>query len=72
MICGHILNVLSSQGCNRVVKADRQFKVQKRGGRQNRKTGVPLNKDSARQCQLATKGEEESQKRLVNSQVKIL
>ena len=47
--------------------------IQKRGGRQSRKTGAPLIKDSAMHCQVATKGEEEeSQKRLVNSQVKIL
>ena len=54
------------------MKADRQCKVQKRGERQSQKTGAPLNEDSARQCQAATKGEEEGEKRLVNSQVKIL
>ena len=67
-------NVILSQGCNRVVKSERQFIVQKRGGRQSRKTGAPLIKDSAMHSQVATKGEEEeeSQKRLVKSQMKIL
>ena len=55
------------------MKSDRQFIVQRRGGRQSQKTGAPLIKDSARQRQVPTKGEEEeSQRRLVNSQVKIL
>ena len=55
------------------MKSERQFIVQKRGGRQSRKTGAPLIKDSAMHSQVATKGEEEeSQKRLVKSQVKIL
>ena len=72
MICGHILNVLSSQGCNRIVKAEKQYHVQKKGGKQSWKTAAPLSKDNTRQSQAATRGEDKDQKGSVSSQVSIL
>ena len=72
MICGHIFNVFISQGCNRVVKTDRQY-IQKVGGKQSQKAGAPLTKDYTKQCQVATRGEDGGQQeRVVNSQVIIL
>ena len=72
MICRNVFNVFSSQGCNRVVKAEMQYKAQKEGGRQSRRTAAPLSKDYIRQCQAATRGEDEDQKGILNSQVLIL
>ena len=72
MICGPTLNLFSSQGCNRVVKAEKQNKAQKEGGRQSRITAAPLSEDYIRQCQAATKGEDEDQKGILNSQVLII
>ena len=49
-----------------------QYIIQKSGGRQVPNTGAPHNKSFASQCQVVTSPDDESQKRLGNSQVKKL